>query len=100
MAGAKRIVIYPSPRDASAFERAYTQDRALTMVTPQSFEGLKKFVRLPRGRELADGSAAPFARIAELHFRLMANRAVTASRLGSWRRGRPGRDRVPPPPLP
>ena len=29
MAGAKLIVIYPSPRDVSTFERAYTQDHAM-----------------------------------------------------------------------
>lgn len=40
---AKLIVIYPSPRDVSTFERAYTQDHA-SMVTPQNFKGIKKFV--------------------------------------------------------
>lgn len=39
MAGAKLIVLYPSPRDVNAFERAYTQDHA-PMVTPQTFKGL------------------------------------------------------------
>ncbi len=43
MAGAKLVVLYPSPRDVKAFERAYTQDHA-PMVTPQTFKGIKRFV--------------------------------------------------------
>lgn len=66
MAGAKLIVIYPSPRDVSTFERAYTQDHA-PMVTAQNFEGIKKFIA-SKVVGTADGSAAPFYRIAELHF--------------------------------
>jgi uncharacterized protein (TIGR02118 family) len=66
MAGAKLIVIYPSPKDVSTFERAYTQDHA-PMVTPQNFSGLKKFIA-SKVVGTADGSAAPFYRVAELHF--------------------------------
>ena len=66
MAGAKLIVIYPSPRDVSTFERAYVQDHA-PMVTPQNFRGIKKFVA-SKVVGTADGSAAPFYRVAELHF--------------------------------
>jgi uncharacterized protein (TIGR02118 family) len=66
MAGAKLIVIYPSPRDVSTFERAYTQDHA-PMVTAENFKGIKKFVA-SKVVGTADGSAAPFYRIAELHF--------------------------------
>jgi uncharacterized protein (TIGR02118 family) len=66
MAGAKIIVIYPSPRDVNTFERAYTQDHA-PMVTPQNFKGLTKFVA-SRVVGTPDGSAAPFYRVAELHF--------------------------------
>jgi uncharacterized protein (TIGR02118 family) len=66
MASAKLIVIYPSPRDVSTFERAYTQDHA-PMVTPQNFNGLKKFVA-SKVVGTPDGSAAPFYRVAELHF--------------------------------
>ena len=40
MAGAKLIVIYPTPRDVSVFERAYTQEHA-PMVTPQAFAGIR-----------------------------------------------------------
>ena len=78
MAGAKLIVVYPSPRDVNAFERAYTQDHA-PMVTPQNFRGLTKFVA-SRVVGTADGSAAPFYRVAELHFPSMeALQAAAAS---------------------
>ena len=78
MAGAKLIVIYPSPRDVSAFEQAYVQDHA-PMVTPQNFSGIKKFVA-SRVVGTADGSAAPFYRVAELHFPSMeALQAAAAS---------------------
>jgi uncharacterized protein (TIGR02118 family) len=66
MPGAKLIVIYPSPKDVSAFERAYTQDHA-PMVTPQNFTGIEKFVA-SKVVGTPDGSAAPFYRVAELHF--------------------------------
>jgi len=69
MAGAKLIVIYPSPRDVSMFDRAYTQDHA-PMVTPENFKGIKKFVA-SKVVATPDGSAAPFHRIAELHFASM-----------------------------
>ena len=78
MAGAKIIVIYPSPRDVSTFERAYTQDHA-PMVTPQNFSGIKKFVA-SKVVGTADGSEAPFYRVAELHFPSMeALQAAAAS---------------------
>ena len=66
MAGAKLIVIYPSPRDVGTFERAYTQEHA-PMVTPQAFRGISKFVA-SRVVATPDGSPAPFHRVAELHF--------------------------------
>lgn len=78
MAGAKLIVLYPAPRDVAAFERAYTQDHA-PMVTPQTFGGIKKFVA-SKVVGTADGSPAPFYRIAELHFPSMeALQAAAAS---------------------
>jgi hypothetical protein len=43
MAGAKLIVLYPSPRDVNTFERAYTQDH-VPMVTTQNFKGIRKFI--------------------------------------------------------
>src|SRR5215467_4232816 len=66
MAQAKVVVLYPTPADMSAFERAYTQDHA-PMVTPETFKGLTKFVA-SRIVGTPDGSPAPFCRIAELHF--------------------------------
>lgn len=78
MAGAKLIVLYPSPRDVSTFERAYVQDH-VPMVTPQNFKDLKKFVA-SKVVGTADGSAPPFYRIAELHFPSMeALQAAAAS---------------------
>ena len=77
MAGAKLIVVYPAPRDVGAFERAYTQDHA-PMVTPQSFKGLKKFIA-SKVVGTPDGSAAPFYRIAELHFASMEDLKAAAA---------------------
>src|SRR5262245_59977179 len=78
MAGAKLIVIYPTPRDVNTFERAYTQDHA-PMVSAQTFKGIKKFVA-SKVVGTADGSPAPFYRIAELHFPSMeALQAAAAS---------------------
>lgn len=70
MPGAKVVVIYPSPTDVPAFERAYTQDHA-PMVTAENFQGITKFVA-SKVVGTPDGSAAPFHRIAELHFPSMA----------------------------
>jgi len=66
MAGAKLVVLYPAPRDVNTFEQAYTQDH-VPMVTPQNFKGIRKFVA-SKIVGTADGSPAPFYRIAELHF--------------------------------
>jgi uncharacterized protein (TIGR02118 family) len=66
MPGAKVIVLYPAPRDVSAFEHAYTQDHA-PMVSAQNFKGIRKFVA-SRVVATPDGSAPPFHRVAELHF--------------------------------
>ena len=66
MPGAKVVVLYPVPKDVDAFERAYTQEHA-PMVTPETFQGITKFVAT-RILGTPDGSAAPFHRIAELHF--------------------------------
>ena len=66
MAGTKLVVLYPTPQDVNEFERAYTQDH-LPMVTAQNFRGITKFVAA-KILGTADGSPAPFHRIAELHF--------------------------------
>ena len=77
MAGAKLIVIYPSPRDVKAFDRAYVQEHA-PMATAQNFQGIAKFVA-SKVVGTADGSPAPFYRIAELHFPSMAALQAAAS---------------------
>lgn len=66
MAGAKLVVLYPTPRDPAAFERAYREEHA-PMVTPKTFKGLTRFVA-SKVTGTAGGGSAPFARIAELHF--------------------------------
>jgi uncharacterized protein (TIGR02118 family) len=66
MAGAKLVVLYPAPRDPTAFERAYREEHA-PMVTPATFKGLTRFVA-SRVTGTAGGGSAPFARVAELHF--------------------------------
>jgi len=66
MAGAKIMVLYPTPRDPAAFERAYREEHS-PMVTPRSFPGLTRLVA-SRITGTADGGRAPFARVAELHF--------------------------------
>jgi uncharacterized protein (TIGR02118 family) len=70
MAGAKLIVLYPSPRDLNTFERAYTQDH-VPMVTSENFAGISRFVA-SKIVGTPDGSPPPFYRIAELHFPSMA----------------------------
>ena|ERR1700681_3221408 len=77
MAGAKLIVLYPSPRDVNTFERAYTQDHA-PMVTPQNFKGITRFVA-SKIVGTADGSPPPFYRIAELHFPSMETLQAAAA---------------------
>jgi uncharacterized protein (TIGR02118 family) len=66
MAGAKIIVLYPTPRDSAAFERVY-RDEHTPMVTPTAFPGITRFVAT-RITGTADGSPAPFARVAERYF--------------------------------
>jgi uncharacterized protein (TIGR02118 family) len=66
MAGAKIMVLYPTPRDPAAFEKAY-RDEHTPMVTPGAFPGMTRFVA-SRITGTADGSPSPFARVAELHF--------------------------------
>ncbi|HVI35888.1 MAG TPA: EthD family reductase [Gaiellales bacterium] len=66
MAGAKIMVLYPTPSDPAAFERAY-RDEHTPMVTPGAFPGMTRFVA-SRIAGTADGGRAPFARVAELHF--------------------------------
>ena len=66
MANAKLIVIYPTPKDVDAFERAYSAEH-LPMAAP-IFEaaGATKVV-LTRISGAASG-ASPYYRMAEIHF--------------------------------
>ena len=66
MAGAKVIVLYPTPRHVNVFEREYVQAH-VPMVTPATFNGIVKFVA-SKVVGTPDGSPAPFHRVAELHF--------------------------------
>ena len=78
MAGAKIIVIYPTPRDPAAFERVYREEHS-PMVTQKTFPGLTRFVAT-KISGTADGKPAPYARVAELHFpSLQALQAAAAS---------------------
>lgn len=79
MPGAKVIVLYPAPKDASEFERAYTEDHA-PMVTPQTFRGMTKFVASKVVGTPA-GGGAPYCRIAELHFPSLAVLQAAAASL-------------------
>lgn len=81
MATAKLIVMYPTPRDVDAFERAYSGEH-LPMAAP-IFEaaGATKVV-LTRISGAATGQS-PFHRMAEIHFRsLDALNACAASQPG------------------
>jgi len=78
MAGAKVIVLYPTPQDVNVFDRAYVHDHA-PMVTPENFKGLTKFIS-SKVVGTPDGSPAPFYRVVELHFPSMeALQAAAAS---------------------
>lgn len=81
MAAAKIIVLYPTPRDMNAFERAYTHDH-VPMVNAENFKGISKFVA-SRVVGTPDGSPAPFHRIAELHFPSMEALQAAAGSSGA-----------------
>jgi len=78
---AKILVIYPTPTDAAEFERVYTEDHA-PMVTAEAFPGIKKFVQT-KVLGTPDGSAPPFARIAELHFDSISDLTAAAGSPGA-----------------
>jgi uncharacterized protein (TIGR02118 family) len=83
MAGAKIVVLYPAPRDPAAFERAYREEHS-PMVTPKTFPGMTKFVAT-KITGTADGKAAPFARVAELHFPSLKSLQAAAGSEGAKR---------------
>lgn len=83
MAGAKIVVLYPTPRDTAEFERRY-RDEHTPMVSTANFRGMTKFVA-SRITGTADGSPAPYARIAELHFPSLDALTTAASGEGAQR---------------
>jgi len=83
VAGAKIVVLYPTPRDMTTFERAYTQDH-VPMVNPENFKGISTFVA-SKVVGTPDGSPAPFHRIAELHFPSMEALQAAAGSTGAQR---------------
>ena len=83
MAGAKIIVLYPTPLDLNTFERAYTQDH-VPMVNADNFPGISRFVA-SKVVGTPDGSPPPFHRIAELHFPSMEALQAAAGSTGAQR---------------
>ena len=66
MAQAKLIVIYPTPRDVDAFERAYSGEH-LPMAAP-IFEAAGATKAVLTRITGATAGAAPYHRVAEIHF--------------------------------
>jgi len=68
MAGAKLIVMYPPPKDIDAFEQKYQKEHV-----PMAVEKLAGKTKLVATKVVASPQgAAPFYRIAEVHFPSMA----------------------------
>jgi uncharacterized protein (TIGR02118 family) len=65
MAGIKLIVAYPMPTDVDTFEKRYNEEHI-----PMAAEKLAGKTKLVASKilSMADGSPAPFYRIAEVHF--------------------------------
>lgn len=65
MAGVKLIVAYPTPTDVDAFEKVYGEEHV-----PMAVEKLGGKTKLVATKilSMADGSTAPYYRIAEIHF--------------------------------
>jgi uncharacterized protein (TIGR02118 family) len=61
----KLIVLYPPPADIATFERRYRLEHAPMVL--EKIPGLKKFVAA-RVLGTPTGTAAPYQRVAELHF--------------------------------
>jgi uncharacterized protein (TIGR02118 family) len=81
MAGAKIMVMYPAPKDLAEFERAYHDEHIPMAAAAFGAAGavkavLSKAIGAPSG-------APPFHRIAEIHFKSLADlQACAASRGG------------------
>jgi uncharacterized protein (TIGR02118 family) len=81
MAGAKIMVMYPRPKDMAAFERDYNDEHIPMAASIFKAAGALKAV-LSKGVGAPSGDPA-FHRIAEIHFRSMADlQACAASRGG------------------
>ena len=65
MSGAKIIVIYPYPTNVDEFENVYVNEHV--PLAAEKVKGITEFVGT-KVLAAADGSKAPFYRIAELHF--------------------------------
>jgi uncharacterized protein (TIGR02118 family) len=83
MAAAKLIVMYPTPTDVEAFERAYSSEH-LPMAAPIFKAAGATKVVLTKISKAANG-ASPFHRMAEIHFR-------SSEALQTCAASQPGRD--------
>ena len=78
MAGVKLIVLYPHPKDTEAFEEAYLAEHvpmAVAKLNGRTKIVASKVTAAPRG-------APAFYRIAEIHFRSMADLQACAASEG------------------
>jgi len=80
MPAAKLIVIYPPPNDLEAFEHLYHSQHVPMAVS--KLEGKTKIVAT-KILGSAQGGAAPFHRIAEIHFPSMSVLQVCAASEGA-----------------
>ena len=68
MGAVKLVALYPPPKDEAAFERAYIEEHIPMAVA--KVPGKTKMVAT-KFKAMADGSKAPFHRMAEIHFASM-----------------------------
>ena len=81
MAAAKLIVMYPTPKDMQAFERAYSTEHIPMAASTFQAAGASKAV-LTKVTS-APGGTPPFHRVAEIHFPSLEKlQACAASKAG------------------
>ena len=68
MGAVKIVALYPPPKDEAAFEKAYIEEHIPLAVA--KLPGKTKMVAT-KFKAMADGSKAPFHRMAEIHFASM-----------------------------
>ena len=68
MGAVKLVALYPPPKDEAAFEKAYIEEHIPMAVA--KVPGKTKMVAT-KFKGMADGSRAPFHRMAEIHFASM-----------------------------